>query len=43
MKVVKFSWYYEQRWLYQHSYVVLETELSEYERAHREELGIGTE
>ena len=33
-------WFYEQRWVYQHSYMVLEAELSQYEKLHRASLGI---
>jgi hypothetical protein len=40
VKVVKFRWLYEQRWVYQHSYIVLEAELSEFEKSHREKLGL---
>ena len=40
VKVVKAYWLYEQRWVYQHSYMVLEAELSNYELQHRSDLGI---
>ena len=33
-------WYYEQHWVYQHSYMVLEAVLSQYEQLHRATLGI---
>jgi len=42
VKVLTFFWYYEQRYVYQHSYIVLEAELSEFERSHKEMLGIPT-
>ena len=40
VKVQKAYWLYEQRWVYQHSYMVLEAELSPYEYEHRADLGI---
>ena len=40
VKILKSYWFYEQRYYYQHSFVILETELSEFEKKHREEIGI---
>ena len=40
VKIKKIVWFYEQRIYYQHSYLVMETELSEFEKSHRETLGL---
>lgn len=40
VKIRSVSWMYEPRLYYQHSFLLLETDLSAYERVHRKELGI---
>lgn len=40
VQVKRIIWFYEQRVYYQHSYLVLETELSDFEKTHRETLGL---
>ena len=40
VKVLSIAWYYEPRVYYQHSYLVLKTPLSEFERDNREAFGL---
>ena len=40
VKVLSIAWYYEPRVYYQHSYLVLKTALSDFERENRAALGL---